>query len=102
MFPVIWHRWGILVLVFMIASLFGTQLFIDRQLGPGFYTANFWPKAVAFVVAGVLTGVVGFILNRPHPTWATKHRFFFLPMEYWAGIILTITALINFGEYRGG
>jgi hypothetical protein len=101
-FPVIWHRWGILVLVFIITSLFATQAIVDWRLGHGFYTANFWPKATAFAAAAVATGVVGYFLNRKHETWATKHRFFFLPMEYWALVIFVITALITFGEYRNG
>ena len=98
---VVWHRWGILVLVIVFAALFGTQAFVDWRLGHGFYTANYWPKAMAFVVAFVVIGAVGYGLKRKQTTWATKHRFFFLPMEYWAIVISVITALISYGEYRG-
>ena len=99
---VIWNRWGILVLLIIIAALFGTQALVDWHLGKGFYTANYWPKAAAFLSAAAVIAVVGYMLNRKEPTWATKHRFFFFPMEYWAAVIVIITALISYGEYTRG
>jgi hypothetical protein len=97
----IWHRWGILTIPLLFAALLLTQVSVDSLWGHGFYTANYWPKATAAIVAAALIGVVGHLMNRKHESWASKHRFFFLPMEYWAGIILFITACISYGQVTG-
>lgn len=97
----VWHRWGILTIPLILAALLLTQSIVDALWGNGFYTAHYWPKATAAAVAAALVGVVGYSMNRKHETWATMHRFFFLPMEYWAGIILFITACISYGQFTG-
>jgi len=38
---------------------------------------------------------------RREPAWATKHRLFFLPGEYWAIVILFISQCITYGELTG-
>lgn len=97
----IWHRWGILVVPLFIAALVLTQAVVDAHWGSGYYTATYWPKAAASVVAAVLIGLVRWLMNRKHETWSTKHRFFFLPMEYWAGIVLVIMVGISYGHFKG-
>ncbi|MBU2119043.1 MAG: hypothetical protein KJ999_01270 [Gammaproteobacteria bacterium] len=97
----IWHRWGILAVPIFVVALLLTQVAVDANWGSGYYTANFWPKATASAVAAISIGLVGWLMNRKHETWATKHRFFFLPMEYWAGIVLFITACISYGHFKG-
>ena len=95
------HRWGILTIPLILAALLLTQSIVDALWGNGFYAAHYWPKDTSAAVAAALGGVVGYSMNRKHETWATMHRFFFLPMEYWAGIILFITACISYGQLTG-
>lgn len=97
----IWHRWGIVAVPLFVAALLLTQGAVDSIWGQGFYTANYWPKATAAVVAAAIIGVAGFVMNRKHETWSTKHRFFFLPVEYWAGMVLFITSCISYGHVTG-
>lgn len=87
----VWHRWGILVLVLFAAAYLATQLTVDAVWGQGFYTTVEWPKLVAGLLAAVSIGVVGWLLNREEKAWATTHRFFFVPMQYWAPVVLVAT-----------
>ena len=88
----IWHRWGILVLVLFVVAYLATQVGVDAVWGEGFYTAHEWPKLVAGLLAAVAIGAVGWQLNRKEKAWATTHRFFFVPMQYWAPVVLVVTA----------
>lgn len=88
----LWHRWGILVAVLFVAAFVATQLAVDAAFGAGFYTATEWPKLVAGVLAAVAIGAVGWALNRKEKEWATTHRFFFVPMQYWAPVALVASA----------
>ena len=88
----IWHRWGILVLVLFVVAYLATQLGVDAVWGEGFYTSHEWPKLVAGLLATVAIGAVGWQLNRKEKAWATTHRFFFVPMQYWAPVVLVVTA----------
>jgi hypothetical protein len=66
------------------------QLIIDSVAGKGYYTATSWPKAVAVVLGATAVGVVGYSLNHKHTNLTQKHRFFWLPMEYWSLIYLVL------------
>ena len=99
---IVWRGYGWLVPVVVFAALLLSQLSVDAIYGEGFYTANAWPKQVAFVAAGFLVGAIGFYLNHikrqllvDHETGepvgkAPSHTLFFIPIEYWAVIVLVL------------
>jgi predicted ABC-type sugar transport system permease subunit len=84
----IWHRWGILALIIPLPILYLTQLAVDASFGQGFYTATLWPKVIATFATAIAVSGVGFLLNKKHTELNQKHRFFWLPMEYWGAIFL--------------
>ena len=99
---VVWRGFGWLVPVVVIAALILSQLSVDAVYGDGFYTANAWPKQAAFVLAAVLIGLLGFFLNYTKRQIlideesgeelgkAPAHSLFFIPIEYWAIIVLAL------------
>ncbi len=90
---IFWHRAGFLVVVLFLVAFVGMQLALDKLYGAGFYEATGWAKAAGGLAAAVLIGGIGFLLNRKLP-WEKQHRFFFIPMEYWAAIILIAEAVV--------
>jgi hypothetical protein len=97
---VVWRGFGWLVPVIVVAALILTQLSVDAVHGEGFYTANAWPKTVAFVAAAICVGLLGLFLNYMKRQVlvddetgeavgkAPAHSLFFIPVEYWAIVIL--------------
>ena len=100
---VIWRGFGWLVPVVVFAALILSQLSVDALYGEGFYTANAWPKQAAFVVAAILVGLLGYVLNHAKRQTlvdettgealgkAPSHSLFYIPIEYWAVIVLALT-----------
>jgi len=99
---VVWRGFGWLVPVFVFGALILTQLAVDAFYGEGFYTANGWPKQAAFIVAAFSVGLLGFFLNHmkrqilideetgEEVGKAPAHSLFFIPIEYWAVIVLAL------------
>ncbi len=99
---IVWRGFGWLVPVIVMAALILSQLSVDSIYGDGFYTANAWPKQAAFVAAAVLVGFLGFFLNHMKRGYlvdeetgevvgkAPSHSLFFIPVEYWAVIVLAL------------
>lgn len=100
---VVWRGFGWLVPVIVIAALMALQLSVDAVYGEGFYTANAWPKQAAFIVAAISVGILGIFLNHTKRQMlideesgevlgkAPSHSLFFIPVEYWAIIVLALT-----------
>ncbi len=99
---IVWRGLGWLVPVLVIAALILTQLAVDAVYGQGFYTANAWPKQAAFIAAAVFVGLLGVFLNHMRRGLlideetgevvgkAPSHTLFFIPVEYWAVIVLAL------------
>ena len=99
---IVWRGFGWLVPVIVIAALILTQLAVDAVYGQGFYTANAWPKQAAFIAAAVFVGLLGVFLNHMRRGLlideetgevvgkAPSHTLFFIPVEYWAVIVLAL------------
>ncbi len=99
---VVWRGFGWLVPVVAFAALILSQLSVDAVYGDGFYTANAWPKQAALVLAAVFIGLLGFFLNYTKRRIlvdeetgeelgkAPAHSLFFIPVEYWAIIVLAL------------
>ena len=100
--PIVWTGLGWLVPVIWIVALVLTQSSIDAVYGEGFYTANAWPKQAALLVAAVPICILGIYLNHVKRQAlideetgkvldrAPAHTLFFIPIEYWAAIVVTM------------
>ena len=103
---IIWTGWGILVFVIGLGALVIAQAVANAALGPQYYEHNAWPKIVAAIVAAVAIWLVGVRLNGApgrvvvdkqtgrEITLRRRHTFFFIPMQYWAPIVLVATAAL--------
>ncbi|MDJ0711802.1 MAG: hypothetical protein QNJ14_15535 [Woeseiaceae bacterium] len=99
---IVWRGFGWLVPVVVFGALILSQLSVDAVYGEGFYTANGWPKQLAFIVAALSVGFLGFFLNHTKRQIlfdeetgealgkAPSHSLFFIPIEYWAIIVLAL------------
>lgn len=99
---IVWRGLGWLVPIIVFAALILLQLSVDAVYGEGFYTANAWPKQAAFIVAAISVGLLGFYLNHRKRQIlfdeetgealgkAPAHALFFIPIEYWAVIVLAL------------
>ncbi len=99
---VVWRGFGWLVPVVIFAALILSQLSVDAVYGDGFYTANAWPKQAAFILAAIFVASLGIFLNHTKRKMlfdeetgealgkAPSHTLFFIPIEYWAVIVLAL------------
>jgi hypothetical protein len=103
---IIWRGWGFLVAVFAFGASLAMELVTESMTGDDdFYQKEAWPLALAFVVAGVVTWFVGKRLNARAArstideatgqklTIGGSHTFFFVPMHYWAVVLIALAAL---------
>ena len=100
---VVWRGFGWLVPVVVFGALILSQLSVDAVYGEGFYKATAWPKQAGFVAGAVLVGLLGIFLNHMKRQFlideetgetlgkAPSHSLFFIPVEYWAIIVLAVT-----------
>jgi len=102
---IVWKRMGWLVPLMFFAGLVLISKAIDSMFGQEFYTMNFWPKCLAGVIIAASVGALGYYLNvikRPviiTPDTGVEarqdaHTFFFIPFQYWGGIIFVLNTLI--------
>lgn len=89
----IWHRWGILVVVIGGLPFYLTPRAVDALYGEGYYNAEHWPRILELVIASISIWIVGRLLNKDCKALNQKHRFFWLPMEYWGLIMLVLGIL---------
>ncbi len=92
---IIWRGFGWAVPVILIAVFVITQMSLDAMYGTEYYKTNEWPKAMAVVIASLLVGGLGYLLNYKKRTVITdaetgatikssSHTLFFIPIEFWA------------------
>src|SRR5262249_29792336 len=109
---IIWSGWGFLV------AVVGFGCFLLTEIGVGavmrddqYYQNNSWPKLVAFLAAAVIVWPLGRALNRRRPgrelidpktggrvvlTSGGGHSLFFIPMEYWAPLLVVLGVVLLF------
>src|SRR3954451_23368859 len=100
---IIWSGLGFLVAVIGFGCLLATEFLVEAAFHDDrYYQAHGWPKSVAFAVAAVIVGIVGRWLNRRQGkvlidpetgrevVVGRRNTFFFIPMEYWAPILLVL------------
>lgn len=95
---IIWRGFGWAVPVIVIAIFIIIQMSLDAMYGAEYYKANEWPKVMAIVIASLLVGGLGYLLNYKKRTVITdaetgatikssSHTLFFIPIEFWAILI---------------
>lgn len=102
---IFWRGLGWLVPVVSLGAMIMSQLAIDAVYGDGFYTATAWPKDAAVVFTALSIVLLGLYLNHVKRRTlvdeetgevlgkAPLHSFLFIPIEYWAAIILALSFL---------
>ena len=91
---IIWSGLGFLVFVIVFGVSLLAEVFVESTLHDGsYYQRHGWPLAAALLCSAVVTWYLGSFLN-PQPGRAGHHRFFFIPMQYWAPI-LTVLAIVS-------
>ena len=107
----VWSRFGILVIVYGIASFFLFRQSINAATnGNEYYDAHAWPKVCASLVTAVLIWFTGRYVNRKGPVrelqdvktgekfvhqYGGGSTFFFVPMEYWAFVCVALAILFG-------
>ena len=86
---IIWRGLGFLVLVVVLAIMFGAQYFTQRSLGDAYWEQQAWPAAAGLTAAGAVCWFLGRKLNKParkdaNPRRPWTHDLLFLRMEWWA------------------
>lgn len=99
---------GVLALCCCFAMEAGLEMYHANDL---YYQQHGWPKFVALLIAAAMVWPLGRLLNRKEPdrtyvdqetgeTVTVKsyapHTFFFIPMEYWAPILVVIGVIMAF------
>jgi uncharacterized membrane protein len=96
---IIWSGLGWLVFVLVFAMSLLAEFSVEAALqDDNYYQSHGWPLAVVLFGAAIVTWLLGSHLNRQPeravegPGGVNRHRFFFLPMQYW-GPILAVLAV---------
>ncbi len=108
MFVILFQGLGFLVAVIVIGCSLIANLVFNQEAGEGYYDHHKWPFAVSLVFSAVICWLLGnFLRKRPGRvlidkktgkefTLNRKHTLFFIPMHWWAPILLVL-ALMLFG-----
>jgi uncharacterized membrane protein len=113
-FWVIWSGYGFLVAVIVFGSSLVANLIFNATYGDRYYDNHKWPFAVSLIVSAVICWFLGRYLRTRTDRVVTdkatgqdlvinrsQHSLFFIPVDYWAPILLVI-ALVLFGvEFAG-
>ncbi|WP_050786004.1 hypothetical protein [Pedosphaera parvula] len=98
---IIWRGLGFLVLAVVLACALLGNLIFDAVEGHGYFEAHRWPLALSLIVAAGVCWSLGNYLQQwsvakdknqgdeSAGTWP-RHTLFFIPMHYWAPILLVI------------
>ena len=105
---VIWKGFGIVVPIVAVAGWAVSQIAVDASLGADYYEKHAWPKTIACMVIGCLLWSLGTWMNRPDdeesanlrpgavPRQQEVHDFFFVPVQYWAFVMVAFGVLAAF------
>jgi hypothetical protein len=104
---IIWNGWGFLVAVFVFVCSLIANLITDSVAGEGKYWDVYkWPLALAFIVAGILSWILGrYLAKRKARVLIDKetgkevvlrplHALFFIEMRWWGPILAVIAVII--------
>lgn len=106
---IIWSGLGFLVAVIVFGCSLVANLIFNAAYGDRYYDNHKWPVAIAFIVAAAICWFLGKHLRKRSDRVVidkqtgkeftvnqSRHTLFFVPMHWWAPILLVI-AVILFG-----
>ncbi|HEX7186242.1 MAG TPA: hypothetical protein VF756_30735 [Thermoanaerobaculia bacterium] len=90
---IIWSEWGFLVAVIVFVSSLLMEIAVESRFNDdSYYQTQAWPLALALVIAGAICWFWGKGLNQA----GSRHRLFFIPMQYWGPILGVIAVVVFF------
>jgi hypothetical protein len=104
---IIWRGFGFLVAVIVFGCSLVANLIFNAEVGSGYYDHHRWPFAVSLIVSAAICWFLGdYLRKRPGRVVIDKqsgkeftlnksHSLFFIPMHWWAPILL-VGSLILF------
>ena len=106
---IIWRGWGILVFIFLMVALVGSEWITRAHFGPDYTRQHHWPLAAALAAAALATWIVGSIVNRheagdEHGGYGHLHHLYFVPMQWWGGFLAlaaVVVYLVGVASPRG-
>lgn len=111
---IIWNGHGYLVLIIVLACSLAGNLIINATRGEGYYDQHKWPFALSLILSAALCWLLGtFLRKRADRVVIDKktgeelvinlssHTFFFVPMHWWAPILLLIALIVLCVESAG-
>lgn len=104
---VIWSGLGFLGILFLGLGFLSMDSLINKVFAdPNYYSNNWWPDLLVFIIAGLLSFFLGrYLNNRKGRVLVDKetgqeviirpnHSLFFIKLEYW-GIIFPVLGLLK-------
>ena len=107
---VIWQGAGFAGVLFPIILLLAGQYGLDAVMGDGYYSSHSWAPASLLAIAALAVWAFGATLNkRPgrelvdpqtqeKVVLKEKHTIFWMPLQYFAIVILAFAAFMLFGK----
>lgn len=103
---IIWKGWGILALIIPLICSWIANFVFDSTYGEGFYQNSTWAMPFIIALTSLPIGIIGYKLNNrtgrilidpdnnKKVEIKTVNTMFWIPLQYWAFIILGICALM--------
>ena len=99
---IVWKGWGILALVIPLIISLSVGSSLDAYYGEGFYKNSAWAMPLVLGISSILVFIVGSKINskpgkividpenNERIELKTTHSMFWIPLQYWSLIILSI------------
>jgi hypothetical protein len=104
---IIWRGLGYLVAVIVFGCSLAANLLFNATRGEGYYDHHKWPFASSLILSAAICWFLGSYLRKRSDRIAidkqtgkeivinqSRHTLFFVPMHYWAPILLLIALVL--------
>ena len=100
---IIWKGWGILGVLIPVLLSISVDATTDSMLGVNMYKNSTWAMPLVLALSAIIVYFVGYKLNNKpgkividpenneRIELKTVHSIFWIPLQYWAGIILAFS-----------
>ena len=104
---IIWHGHGYLVLVTVLAISLAANSLFNATCGEKYYNAHKWPFALSLILSAGICWFLGTYLRKRSDRVVidkktgeelvinqSQHTFFFVPMHWWAPLLLLLALVL--------
>jgi hypothetical protein len=104
---IIWHGHGYLVAVVVFGCSLAANFIFNTTRGVGYYDHHKWPFALSLVLSAAICWFLGTYLRKRSDRVVidkqtgkeivinqSRHTLFFVPMHYWAPVLLAIALIL--------